>query len=192
MSRIGKKPVPLPAGVKVAIQGRRVDVTGPGGSLSFEHPTGITVSQDAGGKVLNVTRASDVAQHRASHGLTRALLNNMVIGVTQGYEKKLEVYGTGYNCSESGGVLELNVGFAHSVKLPIPDGVKVKVEVPAARGDETPAKLTVSGIDKQAVGQFARMVKDVRKPEPYKGKGIRFEGEQIRRKAGKAFAGTGG
>ena len=192
MSRIGKQPVPLPAGVKVAIKDRRVEVTGPGGSLSFEHPAYISVAQDAEGKFLNVSRASDVAQHRASHGMTRAILNNMVIGVTSGYEKKLELYGTGYNCAVSGETLELNVGFAHPVKLAIPSGLKVKIEVPAARGDETPAKLTVGGIDKQVVGQFARTVKDTRPPEPYKGKGIRFEGEQIRRKAGKAFAGTAG
>jgi len=192
MSRIGKQPVPIPSGVKVAIQGRRVDVTGPAGALQFEYPTGISVTQDDDAKHLRVSRASDVPQHRASHGMTRAILNNMVIGVTSGYEKKLELYGTGYNCSASGGTLELNVGFAHPVKLPIPAGLKVTVEVPGARGDETPAKLTVGGIDKQAVGQFARAIKDTRPPEPYKGKGIRFQGEQIRRKAGKAFAGTGG
>ena len=189
MSRIGNKPVSLPSGVKVAIQNRRVDVTGPKGTLMFEHAEGVSVAHDTGANKLSVSRDSDVAQHRALHGLTRALLNNMVIGVTEGYAKKMEIYGTGYNCSTSGQTLELNVGFSHPVKLTIPDGVKIEVEVPAARGDETPAKLTVSGIDKQAVGQFARTVKDARHPEPYKGKGVRYEGEQIRRKAGKAFAG---
>jgi large subunit ribosomal protein L6 len=116
----------------------------------------------------------------------------MVTGVTEGFEEKLEIYGTGYNCSISGKSLDLVVGYSHPIKLPIPQGIKVNIEVPAARGDETPAKLSVSGIDKQVVGQFARDIKDVRHPEPYKGKGIRYAGEQIKRKAGKAFAGAGG
>jgi len=192
MSRIGKKPVPLPSGVKVDVQGSRVSVTGSKGTLAFEHPDGVSVQHDAAASVLTVTRSTDTAQHRAFHGLTRALLNNMVIGVTEGYERKMEIYGTGYNCSVSGSTLELNVGYSHSVKLSIPAGVEIIIEVPAARGDETPAKLTVKGIDKQAVGQFARDVKDARQPEPYKGKGVRYAGEQIRRKAGKAFAGAGG
>lgn len=192
MSRIGKKPIPLPSGVKIDVQGSRVSVTGTKGTLSFEHPDGVSVQHDAATRTLIVTRAADTARHRAFHGLTRALLNNMVVGVTQGYQRNMEIYGTGYNCAVSGSTLELNVGFSHPVRLPIPAGVQVKVEVPAARGDETPAKLTVEGIDKQVVGQFARDVKDARKPEPYKGKGVRYQGEQIRRKAGKAFAGAGG
>lgn len=192
MSRIGKKPVPLPSGVKVDVQGSRVSVTGPKGTLAFAHPDGVSVQHDAAANALTVTRAVDTAQNRAFHGLTRALLNNMVIGVTQGYQRKMEIYGTGYNCSVAGQTLELNVGYSHSVKLAIPSGIDVKIEVPAARGDETPAKLTIEGIDKQVVGQFARDVKDARQPEPYKGKGVRYEGEQIRRKAGKAFAGAGG
>ena len=190
MSRIGKKPVPLPSGVKVDIQGRRVTVSGAKGSLAFDHPMGVSVTAE--GDKINVSRESDVAELRAFHGLTRALLNNMVIGVTQGYQQKMEIYGTGYNCSASGQTLEMNVGFSHPVKLPIPEGIKVDIEVAAARGDETPAKLTINGIDKQVVGQFARTIKDARPPEPYKGKGVRYEGEQIRRKAGKAFAGTAG
>ncbi len=191
MSRIGKKPVTLPSGVKVEIKGRTVAVSGPKGSLSWDHPDGVTVAHDGGANTVSVTRASDVAQHRAFHGMARALINNMVIGVSEGYVRKLEIYGTGYGCSMSGQALDLTVGFSHSVRLAIPDGVQVDIEVPAARGDETPAKLSVSGIDKQVVGQFARSVKDVRHPEPYKGKGIRYAGEQIRRKAGKAFAGAG-
>jgi len=192
MSRIGKKPIPLPSGVKVDIQARRVSISGAKGNLAFEHPEGISVAHDQASSALVVTRSSDTSRHRAFHGLTRALLNNMVIGVTDGYLKRMEIYGTGYNCAVSGSTLEMKVGFSHTVKLKIPDGVKVDIEVPATRGDETPAKLTVSGIDKQAVGQFARTVKDARPPEPYKGKGIRYEGEHIRRKAGKAFAGAGG
>lgn len=190
MSRIGKKPIAVPSGVKVDVSGQTVSVTGPKGNLSFTHPNGVSVKVD--GDQIQVDRSSDVREHRAFHGLTRALVNNMVTGVTQGYTQKMEVYGTGYGCAVSGNTLELTVGFSHTVKLTIPQGLKVSVEVPQARGDETPAKLTIEGIDKQLVGQFARNVKDARQPEPYKGKGIRYEGEQIRRKAGKAFAGAGG
>jgi large subunit ribosomal protein L6 len=192
MSRIGKKAILIPSGVKVEIKERTVNLSGPKGSLSWSHPSGVAVAHDSKESVLRVTRASDVAQHRALHGMTRALINNMVVGVTEGYERKLEIYGTGFNCSISGPKLELNVGYSHPIHLSIPDGVKVNIEVPSARGDETPAKLSVSGIDKQAVGQFARTIKDARHPDPYKGKGIRFAGEKIRRKAGKAFAGAGG
>ena len=192
MSRIGKKPIPLPAGVKVELKGAKITVTGSKGTLTWSHPAGVAVSHDAKTNAICVTRASDVAQHRAFHGMTRALIKNMVVGVTQGYQEKMEIYGTGYGCVIAGKNLELNVGHAHPVSLPIPVGVKVDIEVPNTKGDETPAKLTVSGIDKQAVGQFARMIKDAKQPEPYKGKGVRYAGEQIRRKAGKAFAGAGG
>lgn len=192
MSRIGKKPIPVPSGVKVAIRDALVNVTGPKGSLSWSHPDGVSVEHDEGAALIRVSRQSDTARGRAFHGLTRALINNMVVGVKTGYEIKLEIYGTGYGCSLAGQTLELIVGYSHPVKLAVPSGVKVDIEVPATRGDETPAKLTVIGIDKQAVGQFARDVKDARPPEPYKGKGIRYAGEQIRRKAGKAFAGAGG
>jgi len=120
MSRIGKKPVPLPSGVKVDVQGARVSVTGTKGTLSFEHPEGVSVAHDSAASALTVTRDADTAQHRAFHGLTRALLNNMVIGVTQGYERKMEIYGTGYNCSVSGSTLELNVGFSSLGEPPDP------------------------------------------------------------------------
>lgn len=190
MSRIGKKPIEMPKGVKVDVNGSTVSVTGPKGNLSFAHPHGVSVKVD-GGNVC-VDRNSDIREHRAYHGLTRALINNMIVGVTQGYTQKMEVYGTGYGCAIAGNTLDLTVGFSHLVKVPIPQGIKVTVEVPQAKGDETPAKLTIEGIDKQLVGQFARNVQDARRPEPYKGKGIRYEGEQIRRKAGKAFAGAGG
>lgn len=191
MSRVGKKPIALPSNVKVEIKGQLVSVTGPKGSLSWGYPGGVQVAVD-GGKSVVVTRAVDDAQHRALHGTTRALINNMVLGVSNGYEHKLEIYGTGYSCAVAGNSLDLNVGYSHPIKLPIPQGVKVQIEVAATKGDETPAKLSVSGIDKQVVGQFARSIKDARQPEPYKGKGIRFAGEQIKRKAGKAFAGAGG
>jgi len=192
MSRIGKKPIPLPSGVKVDVKGNVVNVTGPKGSLSFTHPDGVSVTHVADANQVQVDRAANTGQLRAFHGMTRALINNMVVGVTEGYQHKMEIYGTGYGCNLAGRALELNVGFANTVKLKVPEGVEVNVEVPQARGDETPARLTISGIDKQRVGQFAREIKDVRPPEPYKGKGVRYADEKIRRKAGKAFAGAGG
>jgi len=192
MSRIGKKPVAVPSGVKVDVKSPVVTVTGPKGTLNWSHPAGVSVRHDTGKNQIVVERGGDTAQLRAFHGLARALIQNMVTGVTAGYEKKLEIYGTGYGCAVSGQTLDLNVGYSHPVKLPIPKGVKVTVDVPQTRGNDTPAKLTVSGFDKQVVGQFARAIKDSRPPEPYQGKGVRFEGEQIKRKAGKAFAGAGG
>lgn len=192
MSRVGKKPIALPASVKVDIKGSVINVTGPKGTLSWSHAAGVSVAQDAAVKSVVVTRASDSSKHRALHGTTRALIQNMILGVSQGYEEKMEIYGTGYGCAVSGKTLDLTVGYSHPIKLLIPPGVKVAIDVPATKGDETPAKLTVSGIDKQVVGQFARSIKDARHPEPYKGKGIRYAGEQIKRKAGKAFAGAGG
>lgn len=192
MSRIGKKPISLPAGVKVEVTGRQVTVSGAKGSLKWSYPEGVAVAQDPQANAIRVTRSSDQRLHRALHGTTRALLSNMVLGVSQGFQRKIEIYGTGYNWAVQGSTLELNVGYANSIRLAIPSGIKVDIEVPATKGDETPAKLTISGIDKQVVGQFARDIKDARPPEPYKGKGVRYAGEQIRRKAGKAFAGAGG
>lgn len=190
MSRVGKKPITMASGVKVDVKDRCVTVTGPKGSLNWTHAAGVRV--EVQGSEVQVSRESDSATNRALHGTTRALIQNMVTGVTAGFETKMEIYGTGYNCAVSGKTLDLVVGYSHPIKLPIPPGIKVDIEVAAARGDETPAKLTVSGIDKQVVGQFARDIKDVRHPEPYKGKGVRYAGEQIKRKAGKAFAGAGG
>lgn len=192
MSRIGKKPIALPGGVKIGIQGNNISVTGPKGTLSFAHAQGVKVAHDASANTLAVTRDSDSGFHRALHGTTRALLNNMVIGVTKGYEQRMEIYGTGFSCNLAGQMLELKVGYSHPMKLPVPKGIKVTVEVAAAKGDENPAKLLIEGIDKQVVGQYARDIKDTRHPEPYKGKGVRYAGEQIVRKAGKAFAGAGG
>jgi len=192
MSRIGKKPVALPSGVKFALAGRKVSITGPKGTLTWEHAPVVKVKHDAAANTVVVERSNDTAPQRAMHGTTRALINNMVEGVTKGYEKKMEIYGTGFGCAVKGKDLELNVGYANAVKLAIPQGVKVEIEVAQTRGDDNPAKLSISGIDKQVVGQFARLIKDSRQPEPYKGKGVRFAGEQIKRKAGKAFAGAGG
>jgi large subunit ribosomal protein L6 len=191
MSRVGKKPISLPSGVKVDIKGQAVNVTGPKGSLAWTHPAEVQVSVDSSANAVVVTRASNSPLHRALHGTTRALINNMVAGVSKGYEQRMEIFGTGFGCTIAGQTLELNVGYSHPIKLPIPKGIKVTIEVAATKGDETPAKIMVAGIDKQTLGSFCRAIKDARHPEPYKGKGVRYEGEQIRRKAGKAFAGTG-
>ena len=182
MSRIGKKPVPL-AGVKVTVQDHLVKMEGPKGKLELNvHPL-IAVKLDDAKKELIVTRPDDERQSKALHGLTRALLNNMVIGVSQGYKKTLEVQGVGYKAEMKGKNLVLSVGFANTVTVPIPGDVTVQLE--------GVNKVHVSGADKQAVGEFAAQVRKVRKPEPYKGKGIRYEGEVVKIKPGKAFAGAG-
>ncbi|MDB5319002.1 MAG: rplF [Phycisphaerales bacterium] len=183
MSRIGKKPVPLASGVKVTVQDHLVKMDGPKGKLELTvHPL-ITVKLDDAKKELVVTRPDDERQSKALHGLTRALLNNMVIGVSQGYKKTLEIQGVGYKAEMKGKNLVLSVGFANPITVAIPSDVQVQLE--------GPTKLHVSGNDKQAVGEFAAQVRKLRKPEPYKGKGIRYEGEVVKIKAGKAFAGAG-
>ena len=197
MSRIGKKPVVLPADVKAELSGRTVKVSGPKGELSWTVPRTIDLALE-GGQVV-VRRADDLKQTRALHGLSRALIANMVHGVQQGYAIKLEVYGTGYSVKKEGTSLLLNLGYMGrglgkpaQFVIPIPAGLQVDVEVQAARGENEPAKFTVRGVDKQQVGQFAAEIRKLRKPEPYKGKGVRYAGEHIRRKAGKVFAGGGG
>lgn len=196
MSRIGKKPVPVPSGVKVNITGRDISVSGPKGSLSWTAPDPIEVQLEGNRLVLH--RPDDQPRSRALHGLSRALIANMVTGVIDGYEIKLEVYGTGYSIRKQSRQLLLNVGFTgrgHNqpaqFTIGIPAGIEVEVQTEAARGDTDPAKFSVRGIDKQAVGQFAAELRKLRKPEPYKGKGIRYAGEQIRRKAGKVFTSGG-
>ena len=177
MSRIGRSPIPVPSEVQVALEGRRVTVSGPRGSLARELPPDITVRQDDG--VLLVERPDDEREHRALHGLTRSLVNNMVVGVTQGFQKDLEIVGVGYRATAAApGTLELALGFSHPVRVEAPEGVTF--EVPA------PTRITVRGIDKEAVGQVAANIRKLRKPEPYKGKGVRYAGEVVRRKAGKA------
>jgi large subunit ribosomal protein L6 len=180
MSRIGRKPVPVPAGVKVAVADTTVSVEGPKGKLSFTHKPAITVKYDEAGNQILVTRADDERESRALHGLTRSLVANMVQGVTAGYTKRLEIVGVGYQAQlKKANTVALQVGFANQIALEAPPGVSVTVP------DAT--HVVVSGADKQAVGQFAAEVRKVRPPEPYKGKGIRYEGEVVRRKAGKAF-----
>ncbi len=192
MSRIGNKPIDVPKGVKVEHANRIVKVTGPQGSAQITYDPCLTISVDDGGKKITVANSQpEVRRNKELHGTTRALIANMMVGVTTGYQKKMEIYGTGYSVKEQGGKLVLSVGFAHSVELPIPKGVKVAIEVAATRGNEVPAKFGVSGIDKCQVAQFAVDIRRVRPPEPYKGKGIRYADEQIRRKVGKAFASGG-
>lgn len=178
MSRIGKKPIPVIDGVKVSVSGRTVSVEGPQGKLAWEHRPEVSVRYDETSRELVVERGSDERQARALHGLTRSLLNNMVVGVKQGYEKKLEIQGVGYVASMQGKVLSLRVGYANEIKKPIPEGLKVTCP------DQT--HVVIQGCDKQMVGQFAAEVRSVRKPEPYKGKGVRYQGEYVKIKPGKA------
>jgi large subunit ribosomal protein L6 len=180
MSRIGRKPVAVPANVKVSLADSTIQVEGPNGKLSFSYRPEIGVRFDEAARQVLVTRPSDEREHRALHGLTRSLIANMVQGVTAGYTKKLEIIGVGYQAQLRGAnALALQVGYANQVVLEAPPGVKVVVP--------DPTHITISGPDKQAVGQFAAVVRKVRPPEPYKGKGIRYEGEAVRRKSGKAF-----
>ncbi len=190
MSRIGNKPVDVPKGVKVEVANQTVKVTGPLGSMQIGYDPCLTVKVEDG-KVVIVNPQPEVRRNKELHGTTRALIANMMVGVTAGYQKKLEIYGTGYSVKEQGGKLVLTVGFAHVVEMPIPKGVKVAIEVAATRGNEVPAKFGLTSMDKCVVAQFASDIRKVKPPEPYKGKGIRYADEQIRRKEGKAFASGG-
>jgi large subunit ribosomal protein L6 len=180
MSRIGRQPITIPAGVDVTIDGSHVAVKGPRGSLERDlHPDMRVVLEDG---VVRVERPSDERLHRALHGLTRTLVANMVEGVTNGYEKRLEIVGVGYRAVFKDPDIELALGFSHPVDVAAPPGIEF--EVPA------PNRITVRGIDKQLVGQVAANIRKIRKPEPYKGKGVRYEGEYVRKKAGKAAKGA--
>ena len=176
MSRIGRLPIDIPAGVTVSVNGREVAVKGPKGELTLTVASPLVVSVDEN-QVL-VTRPDDERESRSLHGLTRTLITNNIIGVTQGYSKGLEVVGTGYRVAQKGTAVEFALGFSHPVLVEAPAGITLTVE-----GNN---KLTVSGIDKQAVGETAANIRKIRKPEPYKGKGVRYAGEVVRRKAGKA------
>ncbi|HAU39240.1 MAG TPA: 50S ribosomal protein L6 [Phycisphaerales bacterium] len=191
MSRIGKKPIPIPAGVKVSVSGRTVSVEGPQGKLSWTHRPEVAVELDEAAKEIRVTRKDDERLCRALHGLTRSLIANMLEGCAKGYEKHLEVYGVGYGVQAQGNKLTLNCGLSHPVVFAIPAGLTVTVTAPQARGETEPARFNIKGADKQAVGELAARVRKTRPPEPYKGKGVRYAGERIIRKVGKAFAGTG-
>lgn len=176
MSRIGRLPIEIPAGVDVKVDGRTVTVKGPKGELALQVAEPIEVKLEDGQVI--VSRPDDERESRSLHGLTRTLINNNIIGVTQGYSKSLEVVGTGYRVQAKGQNLEFALGYSHSITVEPPAGISFQVE-----GN---TKLTVSGIDKQAVGEVAANIRKLRKPEPYKGKGVRYAGEQVRRKAGKA------
>jgi large subunit ribosomal protein L6 len=191
MSRIGKKPIPILDGVTVTLNERNVTVEGPKGKLSWTHRPEISVEINDSAKVITVSRSDDDRFSRSLHGLTRSLIANMVEGCSKGFVRGLEVYGVGYGVQLQGSKLTVNCGYSHPVVFEVPSGVTVEIQTPQARGDTDPAKFTVSGPDKQAVGQLAAKIRMVRKPEPYKGKGIRYAGEYVRRKVGKAFAGTG-
>ena len=176
MSRIGRLPIPVPSTVDVTIDGRNVTVKGPRGSLSRSLHPDMTVSREEA--TLVVTRPTEQKSHKQLHGLTRTLVNNMVVGVTDGYRKGLEITGVGYRAALNGRKLQLNLGYSHQIEIDPPEGISFEVE--------NPTRLAVVGIDKELVGQIAAKVRSTRKPEPYKGKGVRYAGEYIRRKAGKA------
>jgi large subunit ribosomal protein L6 len=175
MSRIGKKPIEVPAGVIVSVDAGRVTVSGPKGELRQVVPQRMQIAQEEG--TITVTRPTERGEDRALHGLTRTLIANMVEGVTQGFEKRLEIQGVGYRAALAGSNLELQVGYSHSVRITPREGVSFEVPIPT--------QVIVRGIDKQVVGQTAAEIRKVRPPEPYKGKGIRYEGEHVRRKVGK-------
>jgi large subunit ribosomal protein L6 len=192
MSRIGKKPINIPKGVKVELEGLSVKVSGPLGQLQLEHHPRIKVKVDSSGeKVLVENERPQDRQNKQLHGTMRALIANMITGVNKGFERKMEIYGTGYNIKDQGGKLVLQVGFSHPIQLTVPKIVKVNIEVAATRGNDVPAKFTLSSIDKCLLGQFAADIRKIRPPEPYKGKGIRYADEQVQRKVGKAFASSG-
>ncbi len=177
MSRIGNAPVQVPSGVEVSVSGRTITVKGPKGTLSRLIPGEIEVAQADG--VLTFSRPNDERQQRAQHGLARSLVNNMVLGVSQGFTKQLEIVGVGYRAEAQGAnALRLNLGFSHPVNVAAPEGISFEVPVPT--------QVIVSGIDKEVVGQVAADIRSIRKPEPYKGKGVRYAGERVLRKAGKA------
>ncbi|MGI9196013.1 MAG: 50S ribosomal protein L6 [Candidatus Nanopelagicales bacterium] len=177
MSRIGRLPITVPSGVDVTISGSEVTVKGPKGTLTHQVVEPISVSREDDGTLV-VTRPDDERNSRARHGLTRTLVANMVVGVTQGYEKGLEIVGTGYRVQAKGSDLEFALGYSHPIVFEAPEGISFAVE--------SPTKLKVMGIDKQQVGEVAANIRKLRKPEPFKGKGVRYEGEVVRRKAGKA------
>ncbi len=178
MSRIGKKPVDVPAGVSVTLDGNHVTVKGPKGELQRDLHPEMTVALDD--NRVTVSRPSEEKRHRALHGLTRSLVQNMIDGVTSGFRKSLEIQGVGYKTESKGAGIRLVVGYSHPVDYPAPPGIKISVE--------SPTQLVVEGVDKQLVGHVAAEIRRVRPPEPYKGKGIRYQGEQVRRKAGKTGA----
>lgn len=189
MSRIGKQPVEIPSGVTVEQKGLNIKIKGPLGTLDMDcHPLIKVKIDTANAQVLVENDKPQDRKHKQLHGTMRALIANMVKGVSKGFEKQMQIFGTGYNLKEQNGKLSFQVGYCHAVDLPIPKGVKVNIDVPATRGNDVPAKFSLSGPDKCVLGQFAAEIRAIRPPEPYKGKGIRYADEHVRRKVGKAFA----
>ena len=188
MSRIGKKPISIPEGVKLEQQGEVIRLTGPLGSLQMNcrPPIEVTVDSSAG-QILVKNGGAQNRYNEQLYGTMRALIANMVTGVSKGYEKKMEIYGTGFNIKTQDGKLVLQVGFCQPVEVAIPEGIKVNIEAPATRGNDVPARFTLSAADKALLGQFAADIRKINPPEPYKGKGIRYADEHIKRKVGKAF-----
>jgi len=188
MSRVGKKRIDIPEGVNVEQKGGQIKVTGPLGSLQIvcEPPIKVKIDGSAG-KISVENGRPESRRGKQMHGTMRALIANMLTGVSKGFERKMEIYGTGYNVKDQGGKLVFQLGFCHPVQMVIPKGIKVNIEVGATRGNEIPARFTLSGIDKCLLGQFAADVRKLRQPEPYKGKGIRYADEHVRRKVVKAF-----
>jgi len=189
MSRIGKKPIIIPDGVKVEREGLDIKVSGPLGSLKMRcHPRIKVAIDSTEGRIVVENEHPEIRQDKQLHGTMRALIANMVAGVSKGFEKKIEIYGTGYSVKEQGSKLVFQAGFSHPVERPVPKGIKVNIETGATRGNDVPARFTLLGTDKCLLGQFAADIRRIRPPEPYKGKGIRYADEQIKRKVGKAFA----
>jgi len=186
MSRIGKKTITVPSGVKVEQKGRSFKITGPKGTLELDTHLEIDVKVE-GNEIIVSNPDAENSRKKALHGTARALLNNMVVGVTKGFERPMQIFGTGYNIKEQGGKVVLNVGYCHPVELKVPKSVKVDIKTPATRGNDVPALFTLSGPNKQELGQFAAEVRKVRPPEPYQGKGIRYADEHVIRKVGKAL-----
>ena len=189
MSRIGKKPIVIPGGVKVEQKGHSIKVSGSLGQLQMDcHPRIKVNVSDSDGKIFVENEKPQDHMNRQLHGTIRSLIANMITGVSKGFERKMEIYGTGYNLKEQGQKLIFQVGYCHLVERVIPKGIKIQIEVAATRGNEVPAKFTLSSIDKCLLGQFAADIRKIRPPEPYKGKGVRYADEHVRRKVGKAFA----
>ena len=188
MSRIGKKPIVIPEGVAVEQKDSCIKITGPLGSLQMDCQPPILVKVDnSAGRISVENKRPQIRDYRQLHGTMRALIANIVTGVSKGFEKKMEIYGTGYSIKAQGEKLIFQVGFSHPVEITVPKGIKIHIETGATRGNENPAKFTLSGIEKCLLGQFAADVRKIKLPEPYKGKGIRYADEYVRRKVGKAF-----
>ena len=189
MSRIGKQPVVIPDGVKVEQSGQDIKIAGSLGTLEMQCHQRIKLKVDSDQKqILVINEHPENRGDKQLHGTMRALIANMVMGVSKGFKRKMQIFGTGYNIKEQSGKVVLQIGFCHPVELPIPKGVKVDIESPATRGNDVPARFTLSAMDKCLLGQFAANIRKIRPPEPYKGKGIRYADEYVKRKVGKAFA----